>query len=158
MNYLYSISLFKKRALTILSGTFLILMLDNCQSQQKPDQQSLTANRPGKALAASNPATPAALAKAAPAAVVLGRKQIPILCYHQIRNWKPTDSKTAKDYIVQENDFREQMKMLADSGYHTILPDQLYQYLNTGAALPVKPIMLTFDDTDLDQYTLPPRK
>lgn len=154
MNYLYSISLFKKRALTILSGTFLILMLDNCQSQQKPDQQSLTANRPGKALAASNPATPAALAKAAPAAVVLGRKQIPILCYHQIRNWKPTDSKTAKDYIVQENDFREQMKMLADSGYHTILPDQLYQYLNTGAALPVKPIMLTFDDTDLDQYTL----
>ena len=44
--------------------------------------------------------------------------------------------------------------MLADSGYHTILPDQLYAYLNTGAALPSKPIMLTFDDTDLDQFTI----
>ena len=44
--------------------------------------------------------------------------------------------------------------MLADSGYHTILPDQLYNYLVTGAALPKKPIMLTFDDTDLDQYTI----
>ena len=92
--------------------------------------------------------------KAAPAAVVMGRKQIPILCYHQLRNWRATDSKTAKDYIVQESDFKAHMKMLADSGYHTILPDELYDYLNTGAALPAKPIMLTFDDTDLDQFTL----
>jgi peptidoglycan/xylan/chitin deacetylase (PgdA/CDA1 family) len=45
------------------------------------------------------------------------------------------------------------MKMLADSGYNTILPDQLYAYLNEGAALPKKPIMLTFDDTVLDQFT-----
>ena len=94
------------------------------------------------------------MVKVASAATILSRKQIPVLCYHQIRNWKPTDSKTAKDYIVQENDFREQLKMLVDSGYHTILPDQLYQYLNEGTALPAKPIMLTFDDTDLDQFTL----
>ena len=44
--------------------------------------------------------------------------------------------------------------MLADSGYHSILPDQLYAYLNTGAALPSKPIMFTFDDTDMDQFTI----
>jgi len=44
--------------------------------------------------------------------------------------------------------------MLADSGYHTILPDQLYAYLTTGAPLPKKPIILTFDDTDLDQFTI----
>jgi len=44
------------------------------------------------------------------------------------------------------------MQMLADSGYHTILPDQLYAYLTTGAPLPSKPVMLTFDDGDLDQY------
>ncbi len=43
--------------------------------------------------------------------------------------------------------------MLADSGYHTILPDQLQEYLLYGKALPAKPVMLTFDDTDLDQYT-----
>ena len=51
-------------------------------------------------------------------------------------------------------DLRAQLKMLADSGYHTILPDQLFAYLTKGAALPSKPIMLTFDDTDEDQYTV----
>ena len=44
--------------------------------------------------------------------------------------------------------------MLADSGYHTILPDQLHDYLTKGTPLPDKPIMLTFDDTCLDQYTI----
>ena len=46
------------------------------------------------------------------------------------------------------------MKMLADSGYHTILPDELYAYLQTGKPLPSKPVMLTFDDTDGDQFTV----
>ena len=154
MNYLNTFLFLKKRTLLALTGIFLILMLGNCQSQQKQDQQNHTANQPEKTPAANGGTAVTTLSKPASAAVVLSRKQIPILCYHQIRNWKPTDSKAAKDYIVQENDFREQMKMLADSGYHTILPDQLYQYLNTGSALPTKPIMLTFDDTDLDQYTL----
>ncbi len=92
--------------------------------------------------------------KVASAAAILARPQIPILCYHQIRNWREKDSKAAKDYIVPISDFKAQMKMLSDSGYHTILPDQLYNYLNTGAKLPSKPIMLTFDDTDLDQFTV----
>jgi len=96
----------------------------------------------------------AIIVTAADAAKILSHKQVPILCYHQIRDWRPTDSKTAKNYIVPIAPFREQIKMLADSGYHTILPDQLYAYLTRGAALPGKPIMLTFDDTDLDQYTI----
>ncbi|WP_394339636.1 polysaccharide deacetylase family protein [Mucilaginibacter gracilis] len=87
-------------------------------------------------------------------ATIIARKQVPILCYHQIRDWTAKDSKTAKDYICPIATFKAHMKMLADSGYHTILPDQLYAYLTTGAALPSKPIMLTFDDTDLDQFTI----
>jgi len=92
--------------------------------------------------------------KVADAKTILARKQVPILCYHQIRDWKASDSKAAKDYIVPIDAFKAQMKMLADSGYHTILADQLYDYLNNGTALPSKPILLTFDDTDLDQYTI----
>ncbi|GAB3534696.1 hypothetical protein GCM10027443_22190 [Pontibacter brevis] len=84
---------------------------------------------------------------------VLARPQVPILCYHQIRDWRSSDSRQAKDYIVPVARFEEHIKMLADSGYHTILPDQLTAYLTTGAPLPEKPIMLTFDDTNLDQYT-----
>ncbi|WP_345225952.1 polysaccharide deacetylase family protein [Hymenobacter koreensis] len=88
------------------------------------------------------------------AAAILARPQVPILCYHQIRNWTAKDSKGAKDYIVPVDAFKKQIQMLADSGYHTILPDQLYAYLTTGAPLPSKPVMLTFDDTDLDQFTV----
>lgn len=94
------------------------------------------------------------LKEPASAKTVLDRPQVPILCYHQIRNWRATDSKQAKDYIVPEAAFAEQIKMLADSGYHTISADQLFNYLNYGATLPSKPVMLTFDDTDLPQYTI----
>jgi peptidoglycan/xylan/chitin deacetylase (PgdA/CDA1 family) len=88
------------------------------------------------------------------ASAILSRKQIPILCYHQIREWRPTDSKRAKDYIVPAANFRDQLKMLAGMGYHAILPDQLISYLTNGTSLPDKPILLTFDDTDLDQYSI----
>jgi peptidoglycan/xylan/chitin deacetylase (PgdA/CDA1 family) len=87
------------------------------------------------------------------AATILSRTEVPILCYHQVRDYKPSDSKTAKDYIVPVDAFREQMKLLADSGYTTILPNQLHEYLVTGKELPAKPVLITFDDTRLDQYT-----
>lgn len=88
------------------------------------------------------------------ASVILARKQVPVLCYHQIRDWKPSDSKTSRTYIVPPAAFAAQMRMLADSGYHTISADQLYSYLISGTRLPEKPILLSFDDTDLDQYTV----
>jgi len=87
-------------------------------------------------------------------AAIMGRKQVPILCYHQIRDWKSTDSKVSKDYIIPPAAFKSHMKLLAAQGYHTILPDQLYDYLTKGTALPSKPIMLTFDDTDKDQFDI----
>lgn len=91
--------------------------------------------------------------KVADAKTVLARPQVPILCYHQVRNWRSTDGAMGKDYTVETQNFKDQMKMLSDSGYNTILPDQLYAYLNEGKPLPKKPIMLTFDDTVLDQFT-----
>jgi peptidoglycan/xylan/chitin deacetylase (PgdA/CDA1 family) len=84
----------------------------------------------------------------ADASTIFARKQVPVLCYHHIKNGK------AGDYVVPPAKFAEQMKALSDSGYTTILPDQLYNYLTTGAALPAKPVMLTFDDTDLEQFTV----
>ena len=138
----------------------LSIFLNSCQSNSKTlasdsaDSTSATQNveesssdEPGKA------ETQQKGAKKANAAEILARPQVPILCYHQIRNWVSTDGKMGKDYIVPIAEFKSQMKMLADSGYQTILPDQLYNYLVYGAKLPKKPIMLTFDDTKLDQYT-----
>ena len=94
-----------------------------------------------------------ALPEIANAATILNRPEVPVLCYHQVRDYKPSDSKTAKDYIVPVDTFRDQMKLLADSGYQAILPGQLHEYLITGKALPDKPVLITFDDTRLDQFT-----
>ncbi len=85
---------------------------------------------------------------------ILARKQVPVLCYHHIRALRPGESKRMLGYIVPEQNFKDQMQSLADSGYQTISPDQYEAYLTTGAPLPPKPIMLTYDDTDLEQYTV----
>jgi len=128
--------------------------LTSCQSM--PDKKA-AGNKADTVTRNSPPASRTAdslPAVATSPSAILGRKQVPILCYHQIRDYRPTDSRTSKDYIVPPSVFLEQIKMLADSGYHTILPDQLYDYLTRGTGLPEKPIMLTFDDTDLDQYNI----
>jgi hypothetical protein len=112
-----------------------ILGMVSCQS--KPSSTDKNANDTGAT--AANCCHTDAVAKLATGpvdnAAVLARKQVPILCYHQIRDWKSTDSKGAKDYIVQIAAFKEHIKMLADSGYHTILPNQLYNYLNYGRCI-----------------------
>ena len=85
----------------------------------------------------------------ADAATIMSRVQVPILCYHHIR-----PGKAKNEYEVTVDAFKAQMKALADSGYHTILPDQLYAYLTKGTPLPEKPVMLTYDDTDEEQFSI----
>ena len=152
------------RFLSLLLGAS--LFVSSCQSsgngaKADPSATPSPASDTAVSVAADSSATGAAPATAprptgtpADAATIIARKQVPILCYHQIRDWRATDSKSARDYIVPEQQFREQMKALADSGYQTVLPDQLYDYLVYGTPLPEKPVMLTFDDNDLDQYTV----
>jgi len=72
-----------------------------------------------------------------------------VLCYHHIVAGKPKN-----DYEVSVDNFKAQMKALADSGYHSILPDRYYNYLTHGTALPSKPVMITYDDTDEEQFSI----
>ena len=153
MNNLKAIFNHKMNTKTILNHLIIFtIALSSCQ--QNPASKS-SANKENKELIEGKNDTQELIdkQKVASAAEILARPQVPILCYHQIRNWIATDGKMGKDYIVPLAEFKSQMKMLADSGYHTILPDQLHDYLVYGKKLPEKPIMLTFDDTKLDQYT-----
>jgi len=88
------------------------------------------------------------------AATIMSRPEVPVLCYHQIREWRGNESRGVKDVVVPPAAFKSQLQLLADSGYQTVLPDDLYAYLTTGKPLPAKPIMLTYDDSDLDQYKI----
>ena len=88
------------------------------------------------------------------AAAILAKRQVPVLCFHHIREPKPGESETFKSYSVTPAQFAQLMKALKDSGYQSILPDQLYNYLVHNGPLPPKPIVLSFDDTDEEQFTI----
>ena len=114
------------------------------------DEKIKTVAKPQQQVAISESSSPVL----ADASTILNRPEVPILCYHQLRDFRGSDSKIARDYIVPVANFQEQIKLLADSGYHSILPDELYDYLLYGKPLPSKPVIISFDDTRLDHYTV----
>lgn len=134
----------------------ILLLLLGCTSQDKAPASSADATVNDGTNSKNDTATTAAPAPTnrvvADAATILARPQVPILCYHHIRHPKP--GKKSGDYDVTPEAFKAQMKILADSGYHTVLPDQLYNYLAYGDPLPPKPVMLTYDDTDEEQFSI----
>jgi peptidoglycan/xylan/chitin deacetylase (PgdA/CDA1 family) len=93
------------------------------------------------------------IAPVADAATIMSRKQVPILCYHHIRDIRMA-SKASKGYEVTVAQFKEQMKILADSGFQSITPDQYYEYLTRGTPLPEKSVMISFDDTSEEHFTI----
>jgi peptidoglycan/xylan/chitin deacetylase (PgdA/CDA1 family) len=128
-------------------ATFYILFIVSCS--QGPAKKETA-----KQEAEKNTVDSVATKPVADLATILSKKEVPVLCYHHIREAKPGQSETMKSYSVSPESFALQMKALKDSGYETILPGQLYEYLVHGAALPAKPVMLTFDDTDEEQFTI----
>lgn len=78
--------------------------------------------------------------------------KVPVLCYHQIRDWTSSDSKSSRVYIMPPATFKDQLAALQREGYHSISPEQLMAYVYKGIALPPKPILLTFDDGSIGQY------
>lgn len=86
--------------------------------------------------------------KANSALEIYHKKQVPVLCYHRIENGRKDD------YTVTPATFEAHMKALADSGYHSVNPDQLYNYLVYNEKLPVKPVMITFDDSRVEHAAI----
>ena len=124
-----------------------LLLLASCQSEPKKIKKAATDNlRQTKAVVIKKPL--------ADAATILSKKEVPILCYHNIKEFSSETSDYAKIYTVTPSNFAEQMKALSDNGYHAILPNQLYDYLTKGVSLPSNPVMITFDDTREEQYSL----
>ena len=71
---------------------------------------------------------------------------VPVLNYHQVNDEKHSA------LTLHVDQFREQMEYLHNQGYNTITLAQLYDYLENGAELPNKPIVITFDDGYVDNY------
>ena len=87
-------------------------------------------------------------------AAVAARAIVPVLCWHQLRDWRPTDADYTRRLLVcPPQRFRAQLDALAEDGWNSISPDQYLAHLTTGAALPRKPVLLSFDDSQGTQIS-----
>lgn len=78
-------------------------------------------------------------------------KGIPVLMYHMI-GVDPDDPHNQA--CLREENFRAQMKFLKDNDFHPITMDQLYEYMVHHKPVPVRPVVLTFDDGYADTYSI----
>ena len=88
--------------------------------------------------------------------LIAARATVPVLCYHQIREWRVGESEFSRGLTTPPVLFAEQMAFLAENGFHPISPAKYYDHLVSGTELPTKPVMLTFDDGHISQMTVVP--
>ncbi len=81
-------------------------------------------------------------------AQIIEKVEVPVLCYHRIGDG------LKGDYAVSQATFDAHMQVLADSGYQSILPDALYDYLVFNNPLPVRPVMIAFDDSRVEHFDI----
>ncbi len=87
----------------------------------------------------------------------LNHFNIPILLYHCIvplREYQEMRSGSKKIYSISHDRFTEQIDYLSQRGYNSITLDNLVGYADKKISLPLKPIVITFDDGSLSDYTL----
>lgn len=75
-------------------------------------------------------------------------KGIPVLMYHMIGEVKNNDA------VLSEKNFRQQMKFLKDNDFHPITLQQLYDYMANNKPVPIRPVVITFDDGYPDTYSI----
>lgn len=94
--------------------------------------------------------TDAPLATPTPTWVVQGPDavKVPILLYHHI-----AVSPIGSRYYVPPDRFDSELKLLHDWGYATITTSLLVDAITEGASLPPHPMLITFDDSNEDNYT-----
>lgn len=116
---------------------FAALILWKCEKKERKNSSQMTLSPKAITNVEEKPGEPTTL-----------KKEVPVLCYHNF-----TEATNTIITLSRER-FEEHIRSLVDSGYHGILPDQLYDYLTAEATLPSKPVIISFDDTRLAQYTI----
>jgi len=84
---------------------------------------------------------------------ITGTATVPVLMYHHIAVAGADADAIRRDLSVPPEAFAAQLSYLASNGYHPVSLSDLLDHLNTGRPLPPKPIVLTFDDGYVDNYT-----
>ncbi|TMG01576.1 MAG: hypothetical protein E6I09_12260 [Chloroflexi bacterium] len=122
-----------------------------------PSPATTRSPKPAAAFAARSPSPPTPDPTPSPSPWLPGtpwpgRVNMPILMYHHIDNVTPA---SALDASLTTNDaeFSKQLAYLRCAGYTSVTLQQLFDGIYTGAPLPSKPVVLTFDDGYSDAFT-----
>lgn len=125
-----------------------------------PSPSETVSERPSASASSPQPdpdptaTTPEASPTQATAAEIVARATVPVLCYHQLRDWAPDDGEYARNLLIcPPANFRAQLDALVENGWTTISADDYYNHLTLNASLPDKPILLSFDDSQGSQKT-----
>jgi len=74
--------------------------------------------------------------------------RVPVIMYHAVMD----DASRLGKYVISPEELESDFKWLSENGYTAILSEDLINYTENGAALPEKPILLTFDDGYYNNY------
>jgi peptidoglycan/xylan/chitin deacetylase (PgdA/CDA1 family) len=145
-------------------STFLIIMLGGCQSigngiMSQPTVTntpiSSSTSIPTNTAIPTETSTPTVEPTATttptptPAFITIepGVVKVPILLYHHVN----PDIKNSR-YNIDPVVFEEQVKWLHDNGYSTINVTTLANLIRDGGQIPLRPVIITFDDGNLDIF------
>lgn len=76
-----------------------------------------------------------------------GTVNVPILLYHHV-----SPEIHCSRYNIDPEKFEQQVKWLFDNGYSTINVTTLANLIQVGGQIPLRPVVITFDDGNLDVY------
>ena len=74
--------------------------------------------------------------------------RVPVIMYHAVMD----DASRLGKYVISPEELESDFKWLSENGYTAVLSEDLINYTENGAALPEKPILLTFDDGYYNNY------
>jgi peptidoglycan/xylan/chitin deacetylase (PgdA/CDA1 family) len=77
---------------------------------------------------------------------------VPILIYHAIRPYIEADTASVRRYIATPKTLDEELAWLKENGYASVSFNDLVNHIQTGAPLPPKPVIISFDDDWEGQY------
>ncbi|MBI5651922.1 MAG: polysaccharide deacetylase family protein [Chloroflexi bacterium] len=79
---------------------------------------------------------------------------IPILMYHNLKELPRTASELERTWTVSPQNFEKQIAWLAEKNFNAITMAQLVAHFKRNQPLPSKPIVISFDDGWVEQYTV----
>lgn len=122
---------------TALSGCSVVDRLRGAPAAV-PEESSPPAGRP------TTPGTPAQIA---------ARSTVPVLCYHQVREYTAADGAGARPLICPPAVLRRQLEGLLEAGMQPVTGEALVDHLQLGTPLADNAVLVSFDDASAGQHT-----